>query len=224
MTARGTGTVLAAVALAGSLLVLSPATGQEEEPTVRGSVRGDLAPGSRAHFEITATHPEGWQALHWAGVNLELHGALLEEIAYDVDGTSIQVGAYRAVAGTGNVAAGRFFRVEAFGVEIGTAGDRLRLSFEAAVLEAPPPEARFRFIAEDDEGTEVSRSVAAAVETDPGGLSGTTIVLAIVAALVAGGFVGSRVTAHRRPAPSVYTTVARRLRDSERPPSPPGRR
>jgi hypothetical protein len=202
------------VALCGLLLGAAGAAGaQAEGPAVRGSVAGDLRRGGEARFTLSGRHPGGWQALRTVAVILELHGAVLEEVVYDVDGTSIEVGDSRAVAGTGNAAGGRFFRVGAFGVEVVTAGDRLRLSFAARVLQAPPPEARFRFLAEDDEGLTDVMTAAAVVEEDGAGLPPGTVVLAVLAALLAGGFFGARVATHRRPRTSVYGTVARRLRE-----------
>jgi hypothetical protein len=199
--------------LCGLLLGGGPVRAQAEGPSVRGSVGGDLRRGGQVRFTLRGSHPAGWQTLRTVAVILELHGAVLEEVVYDVDGTSIEVGGSRAVAGTGNVAGGRFFQIGAFGVEVGTGGDRLRLSFAAQVLQAPPPEARFRFMAEDDEGQTATRTVAAAVEEDGGGLSVGGVVLAVLAALLAGGFFGARLATHRRPRTSVYGTVARRLRE-----------
>jgi hypothetical protein len=204
--------------------VAGSAAAQGEALTVRGSVGGELARGGQTRFAITATHPEGWQALRTVGVTLELHGAVLEEVSYDVDGTAIEVGGNRAVAGTGNIAGGRFFRVGGFGVEVTTGGDRLRLTFEARVLEDPPAQAKLRFAAEDDEGEATDMTVVAAAEEDDGGFSMLAVAGAVVAALVAGGVLGSRLTTHRRTAPSVYASVARRLEESERPPPGPERR
>jgi hypothetical protein len=213
-TGAGVVALVGLSALLGSTPI--PARAQPAELSVRGSVEGALERGGDARFTLTATHPQGWQALHAVSVVLDLHGAVLEEVVYDVDGTSIEVGGNRAVAGTGNVAEGRFFRVGAFGLQVGTAGDRLRLSFTARVVQAPPAGARFRFIAEDDEGRETTRTVAAAVEEEDGGPSLTGVILAVLAALLAGGFLGARVATHRRPRTSVYGTVARRLREEDR--------
>lgn len=213
---RGTGR-LAWVVLVAALAWASPAAAQEA-PSIRGSVQGELARGGRATFAVTATHPEGWQALNRVAVVLELHGSVLEEVAYDVDDTTLQVGESRGVAGTGDFISGRFLGVGAFGVEVTTGGDRLRLSFGARILERLPPEGRFRFVAEDFAGDEFSRTIAAAVEEDDGGSSLATVLAAIGVALLAGGFLGSRLTSHRREEPSVYGTVARRLQEHERRP------
>lgn len=220
--ARGMATIWVA------LWVLAPAPAQAQtqtqEPTATGSVAGELTKGGRATFHVTGTHPDGWQALRIVGVLLELRGVVLEEIEYDVDSTSIEVSGNRAVAGTGNVATGRFFRVGAFGVEASTGGNRLRLTVPTTVLEPPPEGARFRFAVESDEGDEASTTVPAAVEEDEGGLSIVYVIGAVIAALVAGGFLGSRVTTSRRSGRSVYSTVARRLDESERPPPARDRR
>jgi hypothetical protein len=191
------------------------ALAQASEITVRGSVGGDLQRGGQARFEVTATHPDGWQALRTVAVVLDLHGAVLEEVVYDVDGTAIEVGDNRAVAGTGNIAEGQFLRVGAFGLEVSTGGNRLGLSFDARVLEEPPLGARFRFVAQDDEDEEVATSIPAAVEED-GGLSWSVVVLAVLAALLAGGLLGSRVATHRRAPTSVYGAVARRLEEERK--------
>lgn len=206
--------------LLGAVLVSGSPAAAQETPTIRGSVRGELVRGGRATFSVTALHPEGWQAFDSVGVILELHGAVLEEVAYDVDDTTLQVGQSRGVAGTGDFVSGRFFRVGAFGVEVTTGGDRLQLAFGARILERPPPEGRFRFVAEDFAGEQFSRVVPAVVEEEVGGLSAATVVAAIGVALLAGGFLGSRLTTHRREVPSIYGTVARRLHEHERPPPP----
>jgi hypothetical protein len=213
--------VLAGVALSASVLLAG--TAMAADVTVRGSVSGELTPRARATFRVTAVHPDGWQALRRLAIVMELHGAVLEEIAYDVDDTFIEVGGNRALAGTGNVASGGFFRVDASQVEVTAGGDRLGLRIAATTLQPAPPDARFRFVAETDEGDEATTTVAAVVEEESEGLSPLTIGGAVVAALVAGGFLGSRLTGHRRTGASVYDSVARRLREDERPPPRPGR-
>jgi hypothetical protein len=213
--------VLAGVAVSASVFL--GGTAMAADVTVRGSISGELTPMAQATFRVTGVHPDGWQALRRLAMVMELHGALLEEVAYDVDDTFIEVGGSRALAGTGNVASGRFFRVAASEVEVTAGGDRLALRIAATTLQPPPPGARFRFIAETDEGDEATTTVAAVVDEKDEGLSPLTIGGAVVAALVAGGFLGSRLTGRRRPGASVYDSVARRLREDERPPPRPDR-
>jgi hypothetical protein len=202
-------------ALAASSLVLlvplalaTPAPAQSA--TVRGTVTGELGRGSEVAFGVTATHPDGWRTLDTVTVTLSLRGALLEEIVYDVDQTSITAGEASALLGTGDQATGRFFRVSALGIRLTTGGDRLQLSFGARLLEDVPPGARFQFVAVDDHGGEVSMGRVAAVTEEDGGIPWATLAVAVVAALLAGGLLGSRIASHRRPT-SVYATVARRL-------------
>jgi hypothetical protein len=201
----------AAAALGALLAAATPARGQEAEgPAVRASVTGELTRGQQARFEVTATHPEGWRSISAVLVGLELHGATLEEVEYDVGDSVLAVGESRAVVGTGDSVAGRFLRVDAFGVSVTTTGNRLQLSFGARLLEEPPPGARFRFTAEDDQDRSGSVTVQARGTEEDGGLSPGTVALAALGALLAGGYLGARVASHRR-GPSIYEAVARRI-------------
>lgn len=204
------GTVAAAVLAALALAHPSARAQEDDGPAVRASVTGELARGQEARFRVTATHPLGWGTLDQVLIALELHGAPLEEVTYDVGGSVISVGSTRAVAGTGNAVAGRFLRIGAFGIAVTTGGNRLELSFGARILEDVPEDARFRFAAQDDQGREASVTVRAAVPAEEGGLSLSTLILAAVGALLAGGYLGARVATHRR-RPSIYESVARRI-------------
>jgi hypothetical protein len=197
-------------------LLAVPVTAQEqtEDMTVRPSVTGELTRGGRVTFRVTTTHPAGFAAVQSVLIEADLRGATLEEIAYDAADGAISVGEAKAVIGTGDQVTGRFFRVSALDVQATTGGDELTVSIGADVLEAPPQGTRFRFTAEDNLGDEAVRSVQASVPEEEGGLSPVTVVLAVVAALLAGGFLGSRLTGNNRKAPpSVYGTVARRIQD-----------
>jgi hypothetical protein len=192
------------------LLAPSAAAQGAAGPTVRGSVTGELVPGGRARFRATATHPDGWRALDRVLVTLELQGVALDEVAYDVGEGLVSLGGARAVAGTGNALTGRFLCVDAFGVAVSTGGNRLELSFPARVVREVPEEARVRFLSEDDGGGSAEMRIRAVVPDEEGGTSMATVILAAGAALLAGGYLGARVTAHRR-RPSVYEAVARRI-------------
>lgn len=206
---------LALLGLATILLIAGPAGAQEQpkELTVKPSVTGPLTRGGRVTFRVTSTHPAGFAAVQTVTIEADLRGATLEEIAYDADGGAIAVGEAKAVIGTGDQVTGRFFRVSALDVSATTGGDELTVTIGADVLEALPQGTRFRFTAEDNLGEEAVRSVQASVPEEEGGLSLVTVILAIVAALVAGGFLGSRLTGSRRSAPSIYGTVSRRIQD-----------
>ncbi len=210
---------LVRAALVGMVTVLAlaaPLSAQEqpEEMTVRPSVTGELTRGGRVTFRVTTTHPAGFAAVQHVLIEADLRGATLEEIAYDAADGAITVGEAKAVIGTGDQVTGRFFRVSALDVQATTGGDELTVSIGADVLEPLPEGTRFRFTAEDNLGDEAVKSVQASVPEEEGGLSVVTVILAVIAALVAGGFLGSRFTGHRgKPAPSVYGTVARRIQD-----------
>jgi hypothetical protein len=193
-------------------LVAAPAAAAEEI-SVTGRVSGSVREGGRLTMTVTATHPEGWRALHELGIDLELNGVALEQIRYDVDRGEVGVGASSALLGTGNVAQGRFVRVPAIDVSQTTGGREAAVTIRARVVEGLPPGSRLRLTAEDDLGAEVTavRGLPRP-ESDPS-FGFPTLALAVLAALVGGGLVGARIAAHRRPDPrrSVYGMVARRL-------------
>ena len=178
---------------------------------VHGSVTGALERGSEITIRTTASHPDGWQSLSRLGIELDLHGVVLEDLGYDIGGQTLRAGGGTVLAGTGNTARGQFFRVGGLGLRVTTAGTDLTLSFRAALIEEIPPDARFRFIAEDDDGEEASSALKAAVEDDGGGLGLTTVILAVIGALLAGGFIGGQLTASRKPKSSVYSSLAGRI-------------
>jgi hypothetical protein len=206
-------------------VVLALATPAEAQPTVDGSVNGDLLRGRTITFRISSTHPEGWQSLEDLLVVLSLKGVTLEELSYGVDTTTVRAGVSSALVGTGDQVTGRFFAVDALDVRVATGGDRLDLTLRARLLDDVPEGARFRFVAQDDLGEEASLGRVAATPQDEGGFPWGTLAAAIVVATLAGGFIGSRVTAHRRPpSTSIYQDVARRIveeraRRGEPPPS-----
>lgn len=215
------------VILSACLLLMVPPTQARspESPTVRGSVTGVLTAGGRSTLRITATHPEGWQALDEVSLELQLHGAALEELTYEVYESILAIGADRVLVGTGDTTEGRFFQVRALEVSVTTEGNRLVLAIQAGVLKDFPPQSRFRFTAVDDAGEETTTSVAASVAQEEKGLSLGTVAVVVGAALLAGGFLGTRFTSHRRPTRSVWAAVEQRVMEERgsRPANPPER-
>jgi hypothetical protein len=199
--------------LVAAFLAAAPtaALAQTDDLSVRGSVTGVLARGQQITVRVKATHPEGFQSLSEVTIDLELHGVVLEQMEYDAGQQTLRIGGGSVLAGTGNVAAGEFFSVKGLGLRTTTAGNELTLSFRPSLVEEVPEGARFRFTATDDGGDEATSALKAAVEEEEGGLSLTTVILAIIGALVAGGFIGGQFTASRRPRSSVYSTVARKI-------------
>ena len=206
-----------------AVIVLAGPAAWAQESTVRGDVTGSLTRGQRVTFEVDATHPDGWASITEVGSSLELHGAVLEELRYDVDRSSLTTGRGSVLAGTGDDLTGRFFRITGGDIEVTTGGNELSLTFAGQILEAVPQGARFRFTALDGEGEEISTSLRAAVPADEeDGFPIATVIAAALAALLAGGFFGSRVAEHRRQ-PSIYDRVAQRVVDerSRGPGTPP---
>lgn len=180
---------------------------------VDGSVSGTLSRGHTVTFRIDASHPDGWRALDELVVILSLRGAPLEELVYEVDSSKISAGASSGLTGTGNVITGRFLRVRMAEVQATTGGERVNLSFPALLLDDVPTGVRFEFVAEDDEGAEASVGrIAVVAEDEEAGFPWEAVAVAAAAALLAGGFVGSRFAAHRRTSGrSIYHDVARRI-------------
>lgn len=215
-------------ALVGTLVgsaVLAFAAPAAAQPTVDGTVTGEPLRGRTITFRITSTHPEGWQSLESILVILMLRGVTLEELSYGVDTTTVRAGVSSALVGTGDQVTGRFFSVDALDVRVSTGGERLQVTLGARLLDDVPEGARFRFVAQDDVGEEASIGRVAAPPQEEGGFPWGTLAAAIAVATLAGGFIGSRVTAHRRPrSTSIYQDVARRIveeraRRGEPPPS-----
>jgi hypothetical protein len=208
--ARAVGALLVGSLVAAALAAAQPAVAQG--PTIKGTVTGELIRGRRVTFHVTATHPDGWQSLKTVTVVLSLRGVALEELSYGVDTTSIRAGVSSALVGTGDQVTGRFFAVDALDIRVATGGDRLDLTVGASLLDDVPEGARFQFVAEDDEGEEASVNRVALTPTDEGGFPWATVIAVTAVALLAGGFLGSRVTAHRAPpTKSIYQDVARRI-------------
>jgi hypothetical protein len=200
-----------------ALLLLAPsgaALAQSDELGVRGKVTGSLGRGQRVRFDVTATHPEGWASIASVGAALELRGAALETLMFEPADSKLSSGTSSVLAGTGDRLDGRFFEVAGTGITITTGGTTMTLRFSARMLAEVPAGARFRFTTVDLQGEEASTSLRAAVpEEEGGGLSLGTVILAVIAALVAGGFFGGQLASSRKPKSSVYSTVARRITD-----------
>lgn len=208
---------LGALLLACIVIGAAPALAQSSELTVAGSVTGTLAPGNAAHFDVTATHPDGWRSLSELTITMDLHGAPLEAITFDLDQGTISAGGGSVLAGTGDETSGRFFEIRALDVSQTTGGDRARVTFSATVLEAVPEGTRFVFEVEDEDGGGVSVTRAATIpEDERGGIPWGTLAVAVLAALVAGGYLGAQAASHRRRRASIYETVARRIEEERR--------
>lgn len=185
-------------------------------PTVTGSVTGALAQGGTITLRVDATAVGGWQNLHRIQVSVESGGKLLEQLTFDIENNQLAVGSHYIVIGTGAAATGTYVRVNGADVVLTTGGANLSFSTKARVIKAIPVGATFTLSALDDFGR--TASVRRTIQQPPElGLNWTTVVAAIVFALLAGGFVGNLFASRRRPPPrlSVYGTMQRRI-DEER--------
>jgi hypothetical protein len=198
-----------------TLFVAAHARAQDQALSVDGSVAGALTPRTSATIELAATHPDGWRALDEVSVVVELHGASLEELIYDVDDTSLSIDQAVILTGTANQVTGRFFVLRGSDVRATTGGKQLTLTLKVRVREELPTETRFRFTATDDLHREVSAMREVGIPEEKSGFPFATLMAAITAALLAGALVGTEIARHRRMRPSVYLALQRRL-DAER--------
>jgi hypothetical protein len=194
------------------------AASQSQEATANGSVTGSRVPGSQVVLHIRGTAPDGWRGVRQLTVTLVLQDAELEEIVFEAHAETIRIGRGPAVeVGAPAVAEGRFFELAGSNVEVTAGGEALEVAMVARVLEEIPPEATFRFAV-------VRGSPPEAASSPPdagGGLTWGTLVLAIAAALFAGGFIGNLFASRRGALParsSIYDALKRRL-DEERAPT-----
>jgi hypothetical protein len=208
-------TALAVFALA--CLVTPAAFAQTPAPpSVDGSVTGALGRGDTLSLRVDATAPGGWQNLHKVQVVVEVGGKVLEQLVFDIEDNQVAVGSQEIVIGTGAVATGDYLRVNGADVVLTTGAANLSFSTTAGVIRDIPTGARFTLSVLDDFGRTVS--VRRTLQQPPEqGLTWTTVVAAIVFALLAGGFVGNLFASRRRPPTrlSVYGTMQRRI-DQER--------
>jgi len=215
------GLVAAAVLCVGTLATAGPVLAQTVSPppkgaSVQGEVTGALEAGSTLTFTVDATMPGGWEALHLVEIVVLSGDQELERLAYDIEDVHVAVGDHEIVVGTGAVATGEHLRVSGADVVVTTGAGNLSFHLSADVARALPEGVRFRLGVEDDFGvqTQVTKGL-----TEPAdkGITWSTVVTAVLVALLAGGLVGNVFASKRRPAPraSVYGAIDRRIR-SER--------
>ena len=185
-------------------------------PTVEGEATGALAKGSTLDFRVDATMPGGWEALHLVEIVVLSGDRELERLRYDIEDVLLTVGDQQIVVGTGGVATGQYLRVSGSNVVVTTGGGNLSFEVAADVIQALPEDTSFQLGVVDDLVTQTAVTVSLA-EPPPEGLTWSTVVAAILIALLAGGMVGNLFASKRRPPArlSVYGTIDRRLR-SER--------
>jgi hypothetical protein len=203
------------------LLTAPPALAQTaspspDAPTVEGEVTGALAKGSTLDFTVDAAMSGGWEALHLVEIVLRSGDQELERMRYDIEDVQLTMGDQPIVVGTGGVATGEYLRVSGADVIVTQGGANFSFKVAADVIKTLPEDTAFQLGVVDDLLTQTTVTVSLA-EPPPEGLTWSTVVAAVLIALLAGGTVGNLFASKRR-AParfSVYGTIDRRLR-SER--------
>lgn len=200
-----------------ALLVAPSAFAQTPAPpSLDGRVTGALAHGETLTLRVDGTAAGGWQNLHLIQVSVEAGGKVLEELVFDIEDSRLALGSQEILIGTGAVATGDYLRVNGADVVLTTGGAHLSFTTTADVIRDIPTGTRFTLSVLDDFGR--TASISRTLQQPPElGLNWTTVVAAIVGALLAGGLVGNLFASRRRPPPrlSLYGTMQRRI-DEER--------
>lgn len=193
-------------------------------PQVEGEVSGVLAPGGALTMRVEALMPGGWEGLHLVEVVVIVEGREVDHLRYDIEDTRLALGDQEMVVGTGDAVVGELVRLAGSRVVVTTGAGHLSFTATAQVLREIPDDARFRLSVTGDRGERASVTRRLTTQ-EPEGLTWTTVVAAVIAALLAGGFVGNLYASRRRPSPrlSVYGAIRRRL-DEERSSSAEARR
>jgi hypothetical protein len=194
------------------------ARAQSDELAVAGSVAGSLEAGGRATFRLEADVPGGWRNLRELRVTMILHELILAETTYFEQYDAIAVrGSPLVDVGTAHELLGSFLRISAKDVTTQSRGDRFVLTIRATVRQDIPAGMEFRLTAVDDQGAEVSvtRRAPRAPAEATGGSAWGSLAIAVIGALLIGGYLGNTFASHRRaavPTISVYEIVEKRLR------------
>lgn len=210
----GTGNTLLVLLLALGLVV-PMARAQEGPLSATGTVTGDLKRGETVQVRLVVRHSEGWQKIDHVEVDLTLRGVALERIVVDPTHVSVLIDGKAGPDGLGAEAVlnGNFFSVNAQSIGFSARGNQVTLTIPIRVREAPPAGARLTYQARGfDLASTPERPLGPPVESDDG-FSWGTLLVAAIAALFVGSYLGSTFASRRRPPPrpSVYAAVQRRL-------------
>jgi hypothetical protein len=216
--AEGSGRVFAPLLLlVASLLALAatPSWAQQGPLTATGTVAGDLRGGETVLVRLVVRHAGGWQEIDEIEVDLVLRGVALEQFVIDPTHVSVLLEGKAGPDALGgpSVLNGSFFSVNAASIGFSARANQVSLTIPLRIREVPPPGARLTYQAHGfDRSSTPERPLTPPVETD-GGFSWGTLLVAAIAALFVGSYLGSTFASRRRPPPrpSVYAAVQRRL-------------
>jgi len=185
-----------------------------QTPQIDGAVTGSNIQGKVLEIQVDSTLPGGWEGLHRVDVALLVGGREVDQIDYDIENAKVTLDGHAIAVGTGAEASGAYLHLNGARVILTTGGGALSLRVGADVIQAIPESARFRLSVTTDRGQ--TASVVRELASPPAkGLTWSTVIAALVIALLAGGFVGNVFASRRRPPArlSIYGTVQRRLDD-----------
>lgn len=204
------------ILLAVSLFALAaPARAQQSPLSATGTVAGDLRRGETILVRLVVRHAGGWQEIDEIEVDLVLRGIALEQVVMDPTQVSVLLEGKAGPDALGGQAVlnGNFFSVHVASIGFSARADQVSLTIPLRIREVPPSGARLTYQAHGfDRSSTPERPLTPPVESD-GGFSWGTLLVAAIAALFVGSYLGSTFASRRRPPPrpSVYAAVQRRL-------------
>jgi hypothetical protein len=211
---------LANILLAGSLAlaVVVPGVSLAVSPvSASGRVSGSLHEDSRIVVRIQARDDRGWQAVSAIDVVFLLRGRSLDRVTVDPSHSSLTItgGDAPQALGFGGTVQGAFFRVDSRSVVLTARGPIVSVTIPLVMVAPPPPGARLYYDVSDSFFHSTGLHPMG-VQTPKDGLTWGALIIAVLLALLAGGFIGTVFTSRqRRPPPfSVYEAVQRRMAEA----------
>lgn len=178
---------------------------------------GTLARARTVTVTVSAHDGHGWQSLTEVDVELRLRGVTLDRVTLDPAHVTISMPGFAQpqAPGLGGTLRGGFLQVDTADVGLSARGNDFKAVIPIEVIAALPPQARLSFTVTDAFSNSVGPAPLGTPAPSGGGFSWGTLLLAMAAALFAGGFVGNLYASRRRPPQrlSVYAAVQRRLAD-----------
>ncbi|MCA1726221.1 MAG: hypothetical protein LC722_00755 [Actinobacteria bacterium] len=199
--------------LAGILLLAAPAALAQDAGvlTVSGSVDGEVLKGERIVVHVDLNHKGGYRKIDEIRVALVANDIEVESVLIEppVNSVNIPGAGTKSFLDTQPVE-GAFFSVIGDEVRLDARGKRLRMTIPIRMLSDPPEGSRLEVSAKAGLATAGPDALTQPAEHKTArSLAG--ILLAATVAVFAGAAIGVSVGARRRPGPSVYDSVRRRL-------------
>lgn len=182
--------------------------------TVTGFVIGKLGKGNHVRIGAVAGSPKSWLTLHTITLSFLLHGQPIQQISYDVKGSTLATGSSKPVpVQPPRTLGGSFLTVNTHSVRIVRSTFSFHVTMWATVREGLPKGTAFRLVVRDDNGK--AAAAREPIQITGGFLSWGTFLMGLLAALAIGWAVGAGRAArkYRQRHPSIWDVLDRRLRE-----------